>query len=71
MIVDRRRLGAAITRLRRQAGLTQRQLADRARIPLSTYGQVETGYTLPSLPTAVAIADALCIPVDTLIEDAR
>ncbi len=71
MIPDRRRLARTITRLRNEAGLTQAGLAARARISRSTVAGIETGAYMASLPTAVAIADALCITVDALIEEAR
>lgn len=71
MSIDRRRLGHTIVRLRKQAGLTQQQLADRARISRSTIADAETAAAYPSLPTAVAIADALGVTVDDLIEEAR
>lgn len=71
MIIDRRRLGKAVRRHRVEAFLTQQQLGDMARLPRSTVSNVEQGWTLPSLPTAVAIADALGVTVDELIEEAR
>lgn len=70
MSIDRRRLGHTIVRLRKQAGLAQAQLGERSRIPRSTIAMVETG-TPPSLWTAVALADALGVTVDDLIEEAR
>lgn len=71
MIIDRRRLGQAVRRHRVQAFLTQQQLGDMARLPRSTVSNVEQGCTWPSLPTTVALADALGITVDDLIEEAR
>lgn len=70
MSIDRRR-GHTVTRLRKQAGLTQQQLADRARISRPTIAGVETGAAIPELHTAVALADALGVTVDDLIEEAR
>ena len=71
MTLDRRRLAATITRLRRQAGLSQRDLAGKARISRSTLAGIEAGPAMASLDTVVALADALGVTVDALIEEAR
>ncbi|MCL8207257.1 MAG: helix-turn-helix domain-containing protein [Actinomycetia bacterium] len=55
-----------LSRARRNAGLTKRALAGRVGLSERAVGQFEQGETLPALPTAVALADALDVSLDWL-----
>jgi putative transcriptional regulator len=55
-----------IETIRYRRGLSQRELADRAGINVSTLSQIENGRVKPRAPTAFAIAQALGVPVDDL-----
>lgn len=52
-------LGTAIQRLRKEAGLSQEQLADRSGIHLTHIGGLERGVRNPSYATLVRLAVAL------------
>ncbi len=62
-------IGAKIRSLRRQLGLTQEQLGERASIHYSYVGQVERGDKMPSLRTLKKIASALNTDLRYLLED--
>jgi len=61
-------LGAAIERLRHEAGLSQEQLADRSGIHLTHIGGLERGVRNPSYATLVRLADALQTRVGRLTD---
>lgn len=63
-------VGLKIGYLRRQKGLTQEQLADRAGMSASYLSQVEAPNMAVaiSLPTLFAIAEALQVPSSKLLE---
>lgn len=52
-------LGEAVRRLRREAGLSQEQLAERAATDLTQIGGIERGVRNPSYTTMVRLAAAL------------
>jgi transcriptional regulator with XRE-family HTH domain len=52
-------LGEAIRQLRKQAGLSQEQLAERASTDLTQIGGLERGTRNPSYTTLVRVAEAL------------
>lgn len=56
---EHRALGEAIRRLRKQAGLSQEQLADLAATDVTQVGGVERGVRNPSYATLVRFAAAL------------
>ncbi|HHY11651.1 MAG TPA: helix-turn-helix transcriptional regulator [Firmicutes bacterium] len=60
-------LGTALRSFRRQRGLTQEQLAERADLHSTYIAKIEAGQRLPSLDTLISIADALQIPVSAVI----
>lgn len=62
-------LGEKIRRLRKQMGLTQEELGERANIHYSYVGQVERGDKMPSLKTLKKLAAALNTPVQYLLEE--
>ena|SRR2546425_3843302 len=57
--------GARVLRwARRRAGLTQRQLADKAGVPHSTVGRIEAGLTDPRLSTITRLLRACGIVLE-------
>lgn len=64
-------LGARIARLRKRAGLTQEDLAERAGIGASYIARIETGSRHCTLDVLGAIADALGLPLHRLVADDR
>src|SRR6056297_3144292 len=52
-------VGDEVRDARLAAGLSQRALAQRAGVPLSTVGRIERGITMPRFDTLTAIAEAL------------
>jgi transcriptional regulator with XRE-family HTH domain len=61
-------IGLNILYYRKQRGLTQEQLAERAAYSRNHIQQIETAVTAPSLDALLDIADALEIPVQKLLE---
>lgn len=60
-------IGARMKSVRQALRLTQAQVAERAGIDHSFYGQIERGVNIPSLKTFVAVARALKVnPGDLL-----
>lgn len=59
--------GARMATLRRAAGISQAQLADRMGVSPSAIGMYEQGRREPSIDTLVAIADALGVSLDLLV----
>ena len=60
-------LGERIGALRRQAGLSQSQMADRLRISASAVGMYEQGRREPSADTLLAMAQLFGVSVDYLL----
>ena len=60
-------LGARISALRREAGLSQAQLAQRLGISPSAMGMYEQGRREPSMETVVAMADFFGVSTDYLL----
>ena len=60
-------LGARIAALRRQAGLSQAELAQRLKISASAMGMYEQGRREPSVDTLVAMARELQVSTDFLL----
>jgi transcriptional regulator with XRE-family HTH domain len=60
--------GGRLKKLREEAGLTQRELAERAEVSLSIVFQIEQGAKKdPRISTLVALAEALGVSVDELV----
>ncbi|UEM08041.1 helix-turn-helix domain-containing protein (plasmid) [Skermanella rosea] len=59
---------ARLVALRRAAGLTQVQMAERAGITQSYLSKLERGTLEPSFPTLFALAKALNCPASSLLE---
>ena len=67
MEVDYKAIGQRIKIARIKKGVTQETVADLIDITPAHMSNVETGKTKVSLPTLIAIANALSVSVDTLI----
>jgi transcriptional regulator with XRE-family HTH domain len=66
-----RALGANVQAFRVRAGLTQHQLAERADMDLRFLQRIERGAGVPSVPTIVALADAVGAEVADLFRPAE
>jgi putative hydrolase of the HAD superfamily len=66
--MDERGLGQKLQELRREAGLTQQQLCERANLSFSTLTKIERGaIRAPSIFTVQSIADVLNLSLDELM----
>jgi len=63
------RLGRNLAQARRQAGLTQEQLAEQIKVEIATVSRYETGATLPSLVTLEAMAAVLHMTIADLLDE--
>jgi putative transcriptional regulator len=54
--------------VRTAAGLTQQELADRARVSRKTVNTIENRIFTPSVVVALTLAKALGVPLDVLFE---
>lgn len=61
------KLGKTIKQLRKKAGLTQEQLADKCKLSTTYVGYLEIGQKRPSLKTLNKIATVLGVKVKDLI----
>jgi transcriptional regulator with XRE-family HTH domain len=61
-------LGLRIKLLREKAGLTQEQLAEKAKISLDFLGKIEVSINKPGLRSLLKIAEALKIDVKDLFD---
>ena len=62
----RERIGKRISILRKMAGLTQEQLADKAGLQRTHVGRIEAGKYAVTLEVVQAIAEALGMTVDII-----
>ena len=62
-------IGEKIQKLRREKGLSQEALAEKAGISATHMSHIETGNTKLSLPVLVNIAEALSVQTDALLYD--
>lgn len=60
-------LASNLKRLRKQAGLTQQQLADACKLPRATLASMERDGANPGLESVVAVAAALSVGLDELV----
>ena len=67
--MDLSALGKRIRRARKQAKLTQMELAAAAGISYSFLGNIERGRSMPGIETLVSIANALQCDVNSLLID--
>jgi transcriptional regulator with XRE-family HTH domain len=61
--------GTRIRTLREQAGLSQETLAERAGVDRKLIYRTELGHTSPRLDIVVRLADALEVPVRSVLPD--
>jgi transcriptional regulator with XRE-family HTH domain len=59
--------GRRIAEARRNAGLSQEQLAERIGVARSTVARIETGAATPTLDVGLAIARELRVPAEKLL----
>jgi|SRR5690606_813153 len=63
------RLAANIKRLREEAGLSQKGLAELSGVPRPTIAHLESGQANPTLSVVMKVAAALCVNIDGLMEE--
>jgi len=56
-------IGGQVKTLRKQSGLTQADLGEKIGRTAEAISNVETGKSLPSLDTLIAVAEALSVPL--------
>lgn len=66
---DETKLGDRLRRIRRESGLSQEQLADRAGISIEMVRKTEQGRKYPRLPVLMRIAQALDVPLSELADN--
>ena len=67
--MDYYKIGQKIRTLRKARGLSQEELAEKVDISVTHMSHIETGNTKLSLPVLVAIAKALDVRTDDLLQD--
>lgn len=70
-VIDYQKLGHKIKALRKNANMTQEQLAEMCEISTSYIGHIERGSRKLSLETAVKLADCLNVSLDYLFLDSK
>ncbi len=68
-MVDYQAVGRRMKMKRRSRHLSQKDIAEAARITTSYYGNIERGLRIPSIDTLVLIANALGVGTDYLLFD--
>jgi transcriptional regulator with XRE-family HTH domain len=63
------RLAKNIKRLREEAGLSQKGLAEQSGVPRPTIAHLESGQANPTLSVVIKVASALCVNIDGLMEE--
>lgn len=64
---ETRRIGAKIKEIRREKGISQKELALSSNISMSHMSEIESGRQVMMLPTFAKIVDALNISADDLL----
>lgn len=67
MLIDVRQIGNRIREARVRAGLSQPQLSRLAEVANATVSRWETGKTVPTLNSLYRLAEALDVPVGSLV----
>ena len=60
-------IGRRIAEIRREVGMTQEQLAEKAEISVVHLSNVEQGKKMPGLPVLIRIAEALEVATDWIL----
>ena len=63
------KFGETVRRLRKQAGLSQEALAERANLSADFLGFIERGENVPTLTTILQLAHALGVQPSKIIKD--
>lgn len=63
------KFGETVRRLRKQAGMSQEALAERANLSADFVGFIERGENVPTLTTILQLARALGVPPSKIIKD--
>lgn len=58
-----------LTELRRKAGLSQEQLADRLGVTRQSVSKWESGAAMPELGKLIALSELFCVSIDYLVKD--
>ena len=69
--IDRKEFGAFVSALRREQGLTQKELAEKLFISDKAVSKWETGYSIPDTTLLVPLAEILGVTVTELLECRR
>ena len=67
--MDKERIGGLISALRKEKGMTQKELADQLHVSDRTVSKWERGAGLPDPSIMIALADILGITVNELVND--
>ena len=67
MVTIYKKLGQKIRDLRKQAKLSQEELAAKSKLDLTSISEIESGLRNPSLKTLNKIASALKVKIDELL----
>ena len=70
-MISEERFGLAIKELRKAAGISQRELADRSGIAKQAISNIERGATLPTLRTLERLAVRLGVPPSEVLRRAE
>ena len=66
-IIDKKRIGKRLKELRKEQGLTQKQISERLNITRNAYTCYETGVSLVTLESAIKLAEMYKCSIDYLI----
>ena len=69
--IDRERFGAFVTRLRKEKGLTQKELAERIHVSDKAVSKWERAAGLPDITLLIPLAEALGVTVTELLQGQR
>ena len=67
--MDVKRVGENIARYRKQAGMTQKELAEKLNVIDKTISRWECGYGLPDMSMLVPMAEIFGVPVEAIIDE--
>ena len=67
--MDVKRVGETIARYRKQAGMTQKELAEKLNVIDKTISRWECGYGLPDMSMLVPMAEIFGVPVEAIIDE--
>jgi len=70
-MISEEQLGAAVRELRKAAGISQRELAEKSGIAKQAITNIERGATLPTLRTLERLAVALRVPPSEVLRRAE